>query len=361
MTPTGLAEAAAAGVAATAGQRPLDFVLPPELEAHEPPEARGVPRDGVRLLVSAVAGGSAVHRHARFTDLPDLLAPGDLVVVNTSATLPAALAVPGTGRMLHLSTELPGGLWLVELRRRAGHGTTELLDAAPGPVELAGGARAHLLAPWPGSRRLWLATIDAPQPVPAHLARHGEPVRYAYAGGAWPLAAYQTVYATEPGSAEMPSAGRPFTPEVLTRLMARGVRVAPLVLHAGLSSAEEHEPPAPERYAVPLPTARLVEQTRAEGGRVVAVGTTVVRALETTTDESGTTHPGSGWTDLVVTPERGIRAVDGLLTGWHPPRASHLLLLEALAGRAALEGAYAEAAAARYRWHEFGDVHLLLR
>jgi S-adenosylmethionine:tRNA ribosyltransferase-isomerase len=127
-----------------------------------------------------------------------------------------------------------------------------------------------------------------------------------------------------------------------------------------VASLEAHETPYPERYEVPGPTARLVNATHAAGGRVVAVGTTVVRALETAVDDDGIVHPGHGWTDLVVTPERGVRAVDGLLTGWHEPEASHLLMLEAVAGRRALELAYGAALAAGYRWHEFGDIHLIL-
>jgi S-adenosylmethionine:tRNA ribosyltransferase-isomerase len=194
----------------------------------------------------------------------------------------------------------------------------------------------------------------------SYLARWGEPIRYTYAAGAWPLSAYQNVYGTDPGSAELPSAGRPFTSDVLTRLVARGVRIAPLVLHTGVSSLELGEAPYPEVYRVPLATAQLVNETRREGRRVVAVGTTVVRALESVVDERGDVHPSSGWTELVITPERGVRVVSGLVTGWHPPKASHLLLLEAVAGRSLLEQAYAEAVSASYRWHEFGDSHLLL-
>jgi S-adenosylmethionine:tRNA ribosyltransferase-isomerase len=233
---------------------------------------------------------------------------------------------------------------------------------SPRVVPLAGGASARLLEPFGGGRRLWFASLSLPEgePLLAWLARVGQPIRYSYAGGAWPLSAYQSVYGSEPGSAEMPSAGRPFTTDVLTRLIARGVRIAPLVLHTGVSSLELGESPYPERYSVPLATAQLVNSTRHDGGRVVAVGTTVVRALETVADEHGDVHPGSGWTELVVTPARGVRVVSGLVTGWHPPRASHLLLLEAVAGRPLLEEAYREAVSAEYRWHEFGDSHLLL-
>jgi S-adenosylmethionine:tRNA ribosyltransferase-isomerase len=176
----------------------------------------------------------------------------------------------------------------------------------------------------------------------------------------WPLSAYRTVYATEEGSAEMPSAGRAFTPEIVTRLVAAGVGVAPVVLHSGVSSPEAHEPPIPEWFRVPAATARWVNATRGDGSAVVAVGTTVVRALETVTDGRGAAHPGEGWTELVVGPERGVRVIDGLLTGWHEPEASHLRLLEAVAGRELLLRSYREALAHRYLWHEFGDLHLVL-
>ncbi len=345
----------------------LDFELPGSLEAHEPPEVRGITRDAVRLLVSS-AGGDERHRHTSFSELPRFLQPGDLVVLNVSATIPAAVPADGARHLLHLSTSLPGDLWLVELRTPAGYGTLPAQVDRPRVVPLAGGGAARLLSPFPasgdtGEGRLWFAALEIPSGFTSllpYLARWGRPIRYAYAGGDWPLSSYQNVYGTEPGSAELPSAGRPFTPEVLTRLVSRGVRVAPLVLHTGVSSAESGEPPYPERYRVPLSTAQLVNQTRRERGRVVAVGTTVVRALETVADQKGQVHSGAGWTELVVTPERGVRVVDGLVTGWHPPQASHLLLLEAVAGRRLLEEAYGHAIASSYRWHEFGDSHLLL-
>jgi S-adenosylmethionine:tRNA ribosyltransferase-isomerase len=144
--------------------------------------------------------------------------------------------------------------------------------------------------------------------------------------------------------------GRPFTPEVVTRLVAKGVGVTPIVLHTGVASLEVDELPYPERVRVPPSTAMRVNATHGAGGRVVAVGTTVVRALETAADIRGFVHPYDGWTELVVTPERGVRAVDGLLTGWHEPEASHLLMLEAVGGRDLLERSYAASLAERYRW-----------
>lgn len=349
----------------------LDFTLPPELEAHEPPEARGLARDAVRLLVSYKQDDRLIH--ARFRDLSEFLREGDVLVINTSGTLPAALPAfreGGRELRLHLSTRLPGGLWTVELRQLENGATRPFLEARAGEVlALPGGATVHLLAPYrmegqPPSRRLWIAVFSlpephAPDPLP-YLLEHGKPIRYGYVEGEWPLEFYQTVYATLPGSAEMPSAGRAFTPELITRLVARGVLVVPLLLHTGVASLEAHEPPYEEFYRVPTATAHAVDRARVEGRRVIAVGTTVVRALETVTDALGRVHPGEGWTGLLVTPQRGVRAVDGILTGFHEPRATHLAMLEAIAGRRHLEVAYRAALEGGYLWHEFGDLHLIL-
>jgi S-adenosylmethionine:tRNA ribosyltransferase-isomerase len=159
----------------------------------------------------------------------------------------------------------------------------------------------------------------------------------------------------------MPSAGRPFTADLVVRLVTAGVLIAPIVLHTGVSSLDAGEPPYPEPFRVPASTAALVNHVRADAGRVIAVGTTVVRALESASDERGIVRAQHGFTDLVITPERGVRVVDGLLTGLHAPHASHLAMLEAVAGRPLLERAYAAALAGGYLWHEFGDLTLLLR
>lgn len=340
----------------------LAFELPQTLEAHEPPEARGLARDGVRLMVATRSDGAIAHRRAH--DLPDLLAPGDLLVVNVSATLPAAIGArtaDGTELRLHASMPAPhagGDHWVVELRDHGGAAPAR--GRASERLALDGGAFAELLSPYGDGERLWLARIDAPLPFAEHLARHGAPIRYGYVPHRWPLAAYTTPYAIEPGSAEMPSAGRPLTAELITRLVARGIHVAPITLHTGVSSPERHEAPYPERYAVPAATARLVDAVHRWGGRVIAVGTTVVRALETAASPDGGVEASAGWTSLVVTPERGLRAVDGLMTGWHEPQASHLQLLEAAAGETLLAGSYAAALEHGYLWHEFGDSHLVL-
>jgi S-adenosylmethionine:tRNA ribosyltransferase-isomerase len=314
-------------------------------------------RDDVRLMV-ARAGRPLVHTD--FLSLPDHLRAGDLLIVNDSATLPAAVPArrsDGVRADLHLSTPDPNHAdrWVVELRRD-GH----RLRARAELLELPGGATAELLAPYLSPGRLWVARLDLPMPLLEYLRAHGRPITYAHDPVPRPLEDYQTIFATEPGSAEMPSAGRPFTKRALEALREHGVRVQRVTLHTGVSSQELGERPYPERYRVSEHTARRINATRAAGGRVIAVGTTVVRALETVAAPDGSVRPDHGWTSLVVTPERGVRAVDGLLTGWHEPDASHLLLLEAIAGRPLLDASYAAATAAGYRRHEFGDLHLLL-
>jgi S-adenosylmethionine:tRNA ribosyltransferase-isomerase len=343
----------------------LDFTLPAELEAHEPPEARGLARDGVRLLVgrgatAAQPSGDPTGEvsHHGFTDLPGLLRPGDVLVVNVSGTLPAAVRVPDSPLTVHFSTELPDGRWLVELRTAAGKATAPYAGGSPGRrYPLPGGATLILREEY-SRGRLWYGDVDVA--VPRLLDRYGAPIRYGYVPRPWPLPYYQTVFATVPGSAEMPSAARPFSDRLVTRLVSAGIQFAPILLHTGVASPEAHERPYPERFAVPEPTARLVNQARAAGGRIVAVGTTAVRALESAATGAGTVAATSGWTDLVITPERGVRVVDGLLTGLHEPRASHLDMLAAIAGTPLLARCYAEAVAAGYLWHEFGDVNLLL-
>jgi S-adenosylmethionine:tRNA ribosyltransferase-isomerase len=344
----------------------LAFELPAALEAREPPEARGLARDQVKLMVAGRANGTIVH--ARFCELPRFLAAGDLVVINTSATLPAAVAArraDGSAVRVHFGTAAPHlreeeGWRVVECR--SADGSRPLRAVGPGETLcLAGDAELEIVAPYASGARLLLARARVDEPLMAYLARHGEPIRYGYVSEPWPLAAYQSAYATIPGSAEMPSAGRPFTPELITELLATGVLIAPVTLHAGVSSPERHEPPYPEHYEVPASTARLVCAVRGWGGRVIAVGTTVVRALETVAEPGGTTvRPGSGWTGLVVTPARGLHAVDGLITGWHEPEASHLELLEAVAGPELLERSYRAALEHGYLWHEFGDSQLIV-
>jgi S-adenosylmethionine:tRNA ribosyltransferase-isomerase len=329
--------------------------------ASEPPEARGLARDAVKLLVARPGGVS----HARFAELGDYLRPGDLLVVNNSATLPAAIDGRRDGQQIavHFSTAR-GDRWVVELRP-AGDATGPLTDVRPGErIDLAGGGAIVIGASYPQSGvsggRLWTAQVILEGHVPPYLARYGRPIKYSYVPRQWPLSYYQTVFARRPGSAEMPSAARPFSAEMVTALVADGIAIAPITLHAGVSSAEAGELPTPERFDVPPATARLVNLTRAAGGRVIAVGTTVTRALESAADMDGVVHGAAGWTDLVLGAGRPCRVVDGLITGWHEAGASHLLLLEAVVGPELVATAYREALAHGYLWHEFGDSALLL-
>ncbi|MEV8542675.1 S-adenosylmethionine:tRNA ribosyltransferase-isomerase [Streptomyces sp. NPDC051572] len=421
--------------------------VPEELSARVPAEQRGpgLDRDAVRLLVSR---GTEVSHHA-FAELPQLLRAGDLLVVNTSPTLAAAVdGWIGHARVVvHFSTRGDDGRWAVELREPDGKGTTSARTGGPAGVEvrLPGDARLTLEEPLSArGERLWWARVSGaeqagtgrpgigvagpggpsgqvsepgtgvvgpgtpeaaasgpgapgpgvPRPVAgagalgpevsrprvsapatsgssvsgagvlALLREHGRPIRYSYTERDQPLSVYQTVFSlpTEDGagSAEMPSAARPFTARLVAELVSRGVQFAPITLHTGVASAEVHEAPYPERFAVSEVSARLINAARAGGGRVIAVGTTAVRAVESATGVDGVVRARAGWTDLVVTPERGVRVVDGLLTGLHEPEASHLLMLEAVAGRAAVGRSYEEALRGLYLWHEFGDVHLIL-
>jgi S-adenosylmethionine:tRNA ribosyltransferase-isomerase len=321
----------------------MKFSLPSALEAREPPKTR----DGVRLMVSSPEEIT----HHRFTDLPAQLRPGDLLVVNTSRTIPAAVRT-GTSE-IHFSGQLPDGTWLAEFRLASGKTSIPNDEfVPPSAIELPGGASLSVASRF--SARLWKVRMS--RPVLPYLASHGFPIRYSYAAdGQWPLAAYQTVFGTDPGSAEMPSAARPFTPAVVTALVNQGVTIARITLHCGVSSLEAGEDPYPERYVVPSVTAGLVALTRSSGGRVIAAGTTVVRALETTGGAAG-----EGWTSHVITPSTGVHVVDGLLTGLHEPEASHLRMLAAFHRPELLQRCYDEAISRGYLWHEFGDVHLLL-
>ncbi|MEU9474707.1 S-adenosylmethionine:tRNA ribosyltransferase-isomerase [Streptomyces sp. NPDC048191] len=355
--------------------------VPEELSARVPAEQRGpgLGRDAVRLLVSR---GTRVTHHG-FPELPRLLRAGDLLVVNTSPTLAAAVdgRVGHARVVVHFSTLGDDGRWAVELREPDARGTTRARTGTRAGMEvvLPGAERLVLQEPLsPGGQRLWWARAGGD--VLALLHAHGRPIRYSHTERDQPLPVYQTVFALPSpdgaGSAEMPSAARPFTPRLVAELVSRGVRFAPVTLHTGVSSAEAHEPPYPERFAVPAASARLINAAKGNqngrevlvekhggtqaGGRVIAVGTTAVRAVESAAGPDGVVRAAGGWTDLVVTPERGVRVVDGLLTGLHEPGASHLLMLEAVAGQDAVGRAYEEALRGLYLWHEFGDTHLIL-
>ena len=316
-----------------------------------------------------VAGASGI-QHTHFSDLADHLEPGDVLVVNTSATVPGQL----DGRssrlgplVVHVANRLADGTRVTELRSAPDAAHPILTGRAGDRIELPGGGRLDLLAPYPEQssptgrgNRLWRTALHVPGEVLSYLQTHGRPISYGYLSRSWPIQDYQTIFANAPGSAEMPSAGRPFTPELVTRLVSRGVLVVPVLLHTGVSSQDAGEAPQDEWFDVPASTARAVNAARAAGGRVVAVGTTATRALESATSDDGTVGAASGWTDLVISAERPVRVVSGLITGWHNPEASHLLLVESVAGPELTQRAYDRAVAERYLWHEFGDSGLLL-
>ncbi len=331
----------------------LRFELPKRLLAEQPAEVRGSGRDDVRLLVT---GPHADPVHAHFRQLPDFMVTGDLIVLNRSATMPAALRArreDGSLVGVHLSTHLPADLYVLE-PREGRVAQYELL-------RLPGGAHAELLTPYRDSARLWVARLYLPKPLLSYLGSHGQPITYRHITAGWPLETFQNVYASEPGSAEMPSAGRPFTWGLLERLRRAGVEIAYVTLHAGVSTPERGEPPYEEAYSVPAETAEAVRRARRHGRRVIAVGTTVVRALESSLDAHARVIASRGWTDLFITPERGVASVDGVLTGFHEPESSHLAMLEGIAGSATVRRAYATALSSGYLWHEFGDSNLILR
>jgi len=333
--------------------------IPVGTGADRPPEARGVARDEVRLLVSE----ADEERGHLFSDLPSLLRSGDLLVVNESATVPASLpahASLGDFR-LNLSTPYGGDLWVGE--PRWGFGQPGPLPLDGGSLVEVGGVPCTLVAEFPGIPRL--VFLRARGDLRAAMGQVGVPIRYGYAASEFPLEEYQTVFARVPGSAEMPSAARPFSHRLVNRLRERGVGIAPILLHAGVSSLETTDfPPGavpvyPEPFEVPAATVEAILRTRSRGGRVVAVGTTVVRALESATDSCGL-RPTRGFTRLYLRPQSPIRSIDGLITGFHEARSTHLALLEAFVGEARLRQAYQVAARNGYLWHEFGDSHLVL-
>ncbi len=350
------------------------FPEPSETTAPAPAEYRGIARDQVRLLVGTGDGIS----HTRFRRIGEHLRPGDLVVVNTSATLAGEVDGHSSRQgpvVVHVATPLPDGTWVLELRTSPA-GARPVLTAQPGDQLVAAGITFTLLRAYPdeGSsptgegNRLWrgrpeLPGSDSPLPrqqVRAALDRFGRAISYGYLSRHYPLSAYQSVFARDPGSAEMASAARPFTAELVAELATAGVLFAPVTLHTGLSSQEAGEAPQPERFEVPAATADLVNHVRRQRGRVIAVGTTVTRALESAVGPDGLAHPAEGWTQRVVSVGDPPQVVDGLITGWHNPEASHLLLVEAVAGPELTQRAYDAAVAEGYLWHEFGDSALLL-
>jgi S-adenosylmethionine:tRNA ribosyltransferase-isomerase len=340
----------------------IRFDLPPELEASLPPEYRGIRRDQVRLLVLPRFEGSPVH--ARFDALGEYLRPGDLLVVNNSRTLPAMLAARdkrGRTFEVRLAHRRAEDLWDGLVFEGSEHAGEEGLLLTFGE-----GLTARLLRRRPDLPFLWQIQFDrCCLPLLDLIYRLGEPVRYSYVDGGFPLDLYQTVYASEPGSVEMPSAGRAFTWELLLKLQRQDIELTAISLHTGLSSTRDDaidasHPNYDEEYHLPEAAAQAINATREQGGRVIAVGTTVVRTVETVAQENGTVSSNRGWTRLRITPNYHLRAVDALLTGMHEPEASHLDLLSAFVAPDRLQAAYLQAIERGYLWHEFGDMNLVI-
>jgi S-adenosylmethionine:tRNA ribosyltransferase-isomerase len=340
----------------------LNFTLPPDLEAHEPPEHRGLRRDQVRLLVLPRFAGEFIH--TRFDALSDYLRKGDLLVVNDSRTLPGLLRATderGDAIEVRLAQRRTSARWDVLLLAGRTH-----IGRVGMRLDFSQGLSAHIIQRRPDLPFLWQLEFDrCCTPLLDLIYRLGEPVRYTYVPAALPLDLYQTVYAGEPGSVEMPSAGRPFTWDLLLKLRCKGVGFATLSLHTGLSSTRDdvvdaRHPNYDEEFHVPEITARAVNATRQQGGRIIAVGTTVVRALETLAHPDGTIGAAHSWTRLHIAPNHHLRVVDGLVTGLHEPHASHLDLLSAFVEPTRLRAAYLEAIESRYLWHEFGDMNLII-
>jgi S-adenosylmethionine:tRNA ribosyltransferase-isomerase len=337
----------------------LDYALPPSAIAQAPADAR----DASRLLEVDRAGRTL--RDRRFADLPALLRPGDCVVVNDSRVIPArVLAEDGAGRAVELLFVAPAaaGRWSAMVRpgRRCPPGATLRAGGRPG-VRLRVAAVAddgtRELAPVDGTVEALLDAHGMP-PLPPYLARHAKP-----APEDWER--YQTVYARVPGSIAAPTAGLHFTPALLQRLGERGIEVHALTLHVGPATfrpirtptVEAHRPPA-ERASVPEATAAAVNRARADGRRVVAVGTTVTRTLESVARRSGLVPAGETLADLVIVPGHRFRVVDALVTNFHLPRSSLLALVAAFAGRDLVLAAYRHAVAAGYRFYSYGDATL---
>src|SRR6266542_5586722 len=345
---------------------PFSFTLPPELAAEEPPERRGIARDEVRLMVIDRASGHI--EHTRFDHFGEFLRAGDLLVFNSSRTLPASLSgcvEQGPCIEIRLAEHLPDDSWLALLLCQRGDPFSCGLRPEM-QVDLGQGLTATVHERDEQIPRLWkLSFSKRGSELINAFYRVGRPVRYEYVSAPWGLDYYQTVYAREPGSAEMPSAGRAFTWKLLFELRRGGIEMAYIILHTSLSSYLDDELDAQhlaseEEYFVSSSAAEKINRSHERGGRVIAVGTTVVRTLESAADATGIIQPGHRYTRLRITARHVLKAVDGLLTGLHEPEASHLDLLTAFLPAETIRSAYEEAVERNYLWHEFGDLNLIL-
>jgi S-adenosylmethionine:tRNA ribosyltransferase-isomerase len=337
----------------------MKFELPQELNAKEPPERRGIRRDYVKMMVLNKTTGSS--EHTQFYRLDQYLKKGDLLVLNASRTVPA---------VLKSMRESDGAEVEVRLAHRKNESVWEALPVSgkltkSDVIRFSSALTATVIAQSSDSPFVLLSFNLCCSSLYNQIYSLGEPVRYEYIQEPWNLDYYQTVFATIPGSVEMPSAGRAFSWELLFRLQKKGVRIAYITLHTGLSYLLDdkwHKGPDKnfENYEVPKETAELIRVTKKAGGRVIAVGTTVVRALETVALEKREIEAHSGWTNLYITEDTKLEICDGLITGMHEPEASHLQLLSAFVDKGKLYEAYQDAIKQRYLWHEFGDMNLII-
>lgn len=360
---------------------PFSFKLPPELAAKEPPERRSIARDEVRLMVVNRKNYEIEHSH--FYSIGKFLRVGDLLVFNSSRTIPASLIGYGVllGRIFvieaRLAEHLSDDTWLALLLCHSAAVGSNGSDKCDDDLLLAGlqngmeiqfghGLIATIYDHDNNIHKLWRIRFSkSGTELIELLYRLGQPIRYEYVSRPWDLDYYQTIYAREPGSAEMPSAGRAFTWKLLLGLKRHGVKMGYISLHTGLSSymddaVDLQHPASEEEYSVNHATAELINKTHSQGGRVIAVGTTVVRTLESVSNNNGNVNAGHGYTRLHITANHKLKTVDSLLTGFHEPEASHLDLLTAFLTAGRIHKAYDEAIRKGYLWHEFGDVNLIL-
>ena len=346
----------------------LDFSLPPNLSAKEPPEWRGSRRrDAVRLLVLNRRTGKVTH--SRFERLCDFLVPGDLLVFNVSRTLPALLSGWRESDQLkvevRLASHLSDNSWLALIRSALPENDV-VWEERNSVIGFRFGLSARLESPYREIPGMWKVRFSTSGSELIDLIyRLGEPVRYQYVSKPWGLSYYQTIYARDPGSAEMPSAGRAFTWKMFLQLRKMGIETANITLHTGLSSYLDDEldrrhPTIAEEYSIGTQAASKIEAVSCAGGRVIAVGTTVVRALESAAQADGIVRAGHRYSGLMITPDYPLRVTDGILTGLHEPTASHLELLSAFISPVFLNEAYIGAVELQYLWHEFGDLNLII-
>lgn len=343
----------------------IHFELPGHLSCPQPTELRNVPRDAVRLLVTA--GRQGVAEHTTFAYLDRYLRPGDVLVINTSATQPSALPVAlpdGRRGIIHLSTRVNEEQWLLEIREVVKNKTHRWKEGHEGMTFLLPERGSITLTKRFYEDRellhLWVAEFHTSQPPERYLAEHALPIKYENLNQHYPLEYYQTFFSFHPGSSEMPSAGRGFTQRLVERLLEKGIVFAPILLHTGVSSLEENEAPYPEYLEISPVSAAAINVAKARGKRIVAVGTTAVRAVESAVNTKGKVIPYHGYTDLYIDEDYDMKIVNGLLTGFHEPKASHLHMLQAVAGFEHIDTAYQTAIASNYYWHQFGDLHLIM-